>query len=195
MLKRKDGYVLIYVLLVVILLGLFALTISSTSMRNLRAQQNSLSRMEAQYEAEGQIELFWALASDVDENNKSVSGGKVDSDAVINAYIDYIKAGQAQKEDGKPYFELPDDVQIEKNAETGEGDGVSVHHLTMTVIGHSADDSAAVQAVILVRLSTYASSKDGEAFTMLRAAELEYVSYESVNPAQISPQPTQGGAE
>lgn len=59
-LKRDDGYVLVYVLIVFTILSLVAVTICSTAVKNLQAQKAAVARMEARYEAEGYLQQFIA---------------------------------------------------------------------------------------------------------------------------------------
>ena len=54
--KRQEGYVLVYVLIVIVLLALIGSTVCAISVRNLKAQQSSLARAQAAYQAEGQVE-------------------------------------------------------------------------------------------------------------------------------------------
>ena len=54
--KRQEGYVLVYVLIVIVLLALIGSTVCAISVRNLKAQQSSLSRAQASYKAEGRVE-------------------------------------------------------------------------------------------------------------------------------------------
>ena len=58
--KRQEGYVLLYVVVVIILLSVVAMTISTISLRNLQRQQASLERTQQLYAAEGEIERFVA---------------------------------------------------------------------------------------------------------------------------------------
>lgn len=58
--KNSDGYVLGYVLIVIVLLSLLALGVCSIALRNLQTQQASVEQMQEQYETEGLIERFVA---------------------------------------------------------------------------------------------------------------------------------------
>ncbi|MCD8375053.1 MAG: hypothetical protein LUC20_08200 [Oscillospiraceae bacterium] len=61
-LKNNGGYVLIYVLVVFALLSALAGTVSGVALKNLRAQEVAISRMEHLYAAEGKIEELVAKA-------------------------------------------------------------------------------------------------------------------------------------
>lgn len=58
--KHSEGYVLVYVLIVVVILSLLALGVCSIALRNLQSQQASVEQMQERYEAEGSMERFVA---------------------------------------------------------------------------------------------------------------------------------------
>lgn len=58
--KKSDGYVLVYVLIVIVVLSLLALGVCSIALRNLQTQQASVEQMQEQYKTEGLIERFVA---------------------------------------------------------------------------------------------------------------------------------------
>lgn len=54
--KRNDGYALPFVLIVMVIICLVAVSILSFSLDNLKSQKASVERMQSQYVAEGKIE-------------------------------------------------------------------------------------------------------------------------------------------
>ena len=54
--KHDEGYALVLVLVVMIVISLVAATVLTFSLRNLQNQQKSIQRMEDKYEAQGKIE-------------------------------------------------------------------------------------------------------------------------------------------
>lgn len=56
--KHNEGYVLVLVLVVLIVLCLFSTAILTGAQRNLQAQMSSLAYMEDKYRAQGEIEKF-----------------------------------------------------------------------------------------------------------------------------------------
>ena len=68
--KKNDGYVVVYVLIVFTILSLVAVSICSVALKNLKAQRASVDRMEVRYEAEAYLQEFVAkvgqLKSDVE---------------------------------------------------------------------------------------------------------------------------------
>lgn len=84
--KRQEGYVLVYVLIVIVLLALIGSTVCAISVRNLKAQQSSLSRAQASYKAEGQVELaLGTIAAASDVTGWKVSAVKDSDNAAIKA--------------------------------------------------------------------------------------------------------------
>ena len=59
--KHNEGYALPFVLVVMVVLTMVAVSILSFSLRNLQSQQASIDRMKAQYEAAGEIEKVVAV--------------------------------------------------------------------------------------------------------------------------------------
>lgn len=54
--RRNDGYALPFVLVVSVVMCLIAVTVMTFSLDNLQAQQASIGRMQAKYEAAGKVE-------------------------------------------------------------------------------------------------------------------------------------------
>ena len=73
--KHNEGYALPFVLVVLIVMCLIVVGIMDFSLRNLKSQQNTILRMEAKYEAAGQIEQIIATL----ENKKTDSFQKSDT--------------------------------------------------------------------------------------------------------------------
>lgn len=81
--KNNDGYVLPFVLVVMIVLTIIATSLMTAALRNLQSQQKFTERMVDKYQAEGEIEKIVAqLAQNiVSEGNKSET---MDSTALHN---------------------------------------------------------------------------------------------------------------
>lgn len=56
--KAEDGYILLYVMVVVIILCILAASVCTSAVRNLKVQQHSVEHMKFVYEAEGIGERF-----------------------------------------------------------------------------------------------------------------------------------------
>lgn len=55
--KHDEGYALVFVLVVMVVLSLVATTLMTGALKNLQAQNASIERMEAKYVAEGMVEV------------------------------------------------------------------------------------------------------------------------------------------
>lgn len=58
--KRDGGYVLVYVLIVIVLVSALGLSVCSVALRNLQAQERETLQMKDTYAAEGEVERFYA---------------------------------------------------------------------------------------------------------------------------------------
>ncbi len=58
--KKKDGYVIIYVVFVIIFLCIVAVSTCTVALSNLKTQTSYIEQMQKRYEAEGAIEKFMA---------------------------------------------------------------------------------------------------------------------------------------
>lgn len=86
--RNEGGYVLAYVVVVIVILCILVPAACANSLRNLRAQQASIERTRQLYEAEGQIERFVA---EVEEQSKGLQGEGDVSDAKT-AFADKVSA-------------------------------------------------------------------------------------------------------
>ena len=74
--KHDEGYVLVYVTVVLLVFCLVATTILTGALNNLRNQQNAIAKMEDQYAAAGEIEKVIASMD-------ALIAGKATSSVVI----------------------------------------------------------------------------------------------------------------
>ena len=58
--KHNEGYTLPLVMVVLLVLAIVAVTIMTTSLKNMLRQQQFIEQMQAQYEAQGKIEMIVA---------------------------------------------------------------------------------------------------------------------------------------
>ena len=54
--KHDEGYALIFVLVVMVVLSLISISLMTAALRNLQNQQAAVVQMEAKYEAQGKVE-------------------------------------------------------------------------------------------------------------------------------------------
>lgn len=91
--RNNGGYVLVYVMVVIVILCILVPAACSNSLQNLKAQQASIERMQQLYTAEGKIEQFYA---------------EIETKA------------RTLKSEGYPYSEVDDAIKAAKNAFAGE---------------------------------------------------------------------------
>ena len=77
--KHDEGYVLVYVTVVLLVFCLVATTILTGALNNLRNQQNAIAKMEDQYAAAGEIEKVIAQWSAYNWDSIQVSGSETKS--------------------------------------------------------------------------------------------------------------------
>ena len=95
--KSDGGYVLLYVLAVLVVLALLALTVSSIALSNLRGQRAAVGNMQDRYAAEGVMEQAVARLQDSGTGPCSLSGSGFSSrtaaeNALQDACTDLIGA-------------------------------------------------------------------------------------------------------
>lgn len=84
--RETGGYALLYVLIVVLVLCAGAMAICTVALRGYQGQIRSVEQTQQLYQAEGEIEKFVALASDVSGLEAETSGGHSSkNDAVADA--------------------------------------------------------------------------------------------------------------
>lgn len=64
--KHNEGYTLPLVMVVLLVLSIVAVTIMTTSLKNMQRQQGFIEQMQAQYEAQGKIEKVVAKLQNLD---------------------------------------------------------------------------------------------------------------------------------
>ena len=132
-LKRCDGYVLPYVLVVFLILSAVAVSICSTSLNNLKAQEAAVERSKALYEAEGEVEKFVAaklLAI-------PLSDGYTSESAARNALQEEAKKTAEEGEDRVTFLETA---------------GIGEDSFSLTLNAESTFSSARIRVVLRVKL-------------------------------------------
>lgn len=95
--KNNEGYALVFVLVVLVVLCIIAVAIMDTSLRNLESQQNTIQRMKEKYVAAGKIEEVCAAA---ESNVTSVSFPSDGKSLLFLVESDGLKVAAAGREDG-----------------------------------------------------------------------------------------------
>ena len=153
--KHNEGYALALVLVVLVVVCLVAVSILSASLSNLKSQQASVARMQAQYEAQGKIEQ---VVADLKNEFKITTSG-VSAEQVKNI----CKKFAVYQENSFAYNENPEQegddtisfsvaavdtknsVQISctiilmgKISENGQSGGTKLYNITEPQIGYSS---------------------------------------------------------
>lgn len=158
--KETGGYALAYVLIVILVLCAIAMAICTIALRNYQGQVRAVAQTQQLYQAEGEIEIFVALAEDTGELNAALAGKSEEELAALTVeqvYADYVndvKALGADPNDGL----------------TVEYDGIGD---AFTVTCRSG--SVQVEAVIVFRLSGtaekgFTASHTYQSYTINRSA-------------------------
>ena len=87
--KHNEGYALVLVLVVLIVLALLATVILGSAQRNLDAQKNSIEYMKCKYQAQGEIEKIVTTLEIQDEG--TIGYKDEDSTAVVTPLEDSVE--------------------------------------------------------------------------------------------------------
>ena len=123
--KNNDGYVLPFVLVVMIVLCIISTSLMTAALMNLRIQQRFTEQMVAKYEAQGEIEKIVAILTRtvIEPENltpDAISAAFVASDAFEDwdncvQFLDVTQEGE-EVEDGDIDAEKPFDITISLEA-------------------------------------------------------------------------------
>jgi len=100
--KHDEGYALVLVLVVIVVLGIVASALLGLSLRNLQSQTDSVDRMVAKYKAEGEIEIIVAQLNESESpaSLQSLLGSSytvVETDTGKQIAVTFVKVGQGNK--------------------------------------------------------------------------------------------------
>ncbi len=145
--KYDEGYVLVYVMVVLVVFCLVAATILTSALRNLNHQQYEIAKMKDQYAAEGMIEKVVALLD---------KGG----DVVIEEYA------KTEADNVQILEQLLVSIEIIDDPINDEDDGI---YLTMT----AKKDSSTVSYV--VKLDAEKAEKNQSKVTITKLKDYTFV--------------------
>ncbi len=103
--NTDDGYVLLYVVLVVVTLCILATSICTSALNNLKNQQNAAERMKHLYRAEGMIERFLSEAekqTEALEGDNGYDAAEIAMEGALSGIEDVIKDHIATQLSGNP---------------------------------------------------------------------------------------------
>lgn len=84
--KNQDGYILVYVLVVILALSMFAVGLTSHALKNHNIQKNAVTYTQDKYAAEGMIEQFVAELSDAIDLSTEYENPQDEIDAILSGY-------------------------------------------------------------------------------------------------------------
>ena len=88
--KHNEGYTLVLVLVVILVLAACATAVLSFSVQNLKTQQRMVERMQAKYEAQGEIEQIAAQLVRTDEYTYTPGLGQDESKKLQNMIAEWM---------------------------------------------------------------------------------------------------------
>lgn len=122
--KNSGGYVLVYVLIVIVLLSLLALGVCSIALRNLQTQQASVEQMQERYEVEGNMERFVAKLQElqVEDSTYYSAEGTAHSEARSRFWTEVrgMANGIVTLQGVEPAWEVDDSCKLTVQAVLGE---------------------------------------------------------------------------
>lgn len=126
--KRDEGYVLPYVMVIMLVLAIVASSIMAISLKSLKAQQSSIQRMQDQYTAAGEIEKVVALLggektpTQVEDMYKDTDGVQFDAaNLTLVVTVDDVEIRCVLEQDGTQYSYTSYEIGTVTPTETGVG--------------------------------------------------------------------------
>ena len=150
--KRKDGgYVLVYVMVVIVLLCALAAIVCSVALQNLKAQNASLERTRDLYTAEGLAEQF---VGQVQQYKESGESGDTEYDSEEEAFQAAEKAAddafETWRNEMTPSAEEWKRVDVTESKETGTY--TEVFEATIETVGGSIRLQAEIEITFQVQV-------------------------------------------
>ncbi|MBQ8590106.1 MAG: hypothetical protein IJ486_06595 [Firmicutes bacterium] len=152
-----GGYILIYVMVVVMTLCILAASICTSAVRNLKVQQNSIEHMKFVYEAEGIGERFVSeFQKAVQEGEvsytKTIENPNVDSkhssalETIVQEAIDEAKTNASLDPEGKDITIVnADDEEFIRNNIIYEGETVGKFTIQLCIIAGDSELDTEIQ--------------------------------------------------
>lgn len=156
--KQEGGYILAYVLVVVVILCILATGICSVALRNMQTQQASVERTKQLYTAEGRIEQFTAaVQAKAAELPECEAGSKSEAKAQMRqAFLDALD--DAAPGDGFSILEKPGDSEdpgwSEEDADTWQ--------CTVSVASTEGEAAVAAELCVVLGVSCTTHSESDE---------------------------------
>lgn len=166
--RSRGGYVMIYVMVVIVIISAMSLSVSSIALRNLQAQEASIRQMEDTYAAEGMVEMFceWLKLYPFDQAKD------FESQTALNNVWKGSEIGSIGKiEVTKVESVDPDSYEISITATAYAEEHTPGDYLSSPVYG-----TMQVDAVLNITIETHPDDT-----TAVHAKDIKYISY-TVSP-------------
>lgn len=156
--RRDEGYILIYVLVVVVVLCAIVTGVCTVALRNLQTQERSIQRTRALYEAEGAIEEYHARARSI-----SKIEGDGNEAAAVDAFKGVLRTTFLGTEPGEKFSEI-EGLTLDRIALSKIEDDKYVYTVEMHGNEHAEDITMGITATmeITVHYSDETPSKENE---------------------------------
>lgn len=116
--KYNEGYTLVFVMVVLLVIGLLATAILSFSVQNLKNQHASIDRMTAEYEAAARIEKYAAKLEHAIEEKRNNPNPATDDDNAVISYNFNLLENELTNDDPELKVEFRD-VSIKLTSQSG----------------------------------------------------------------------------
>lgn len=182
--KRHDGgYVLVYVVVVIVVLCILIPAACSNSLKNLKAQQASIERMQQLYTAEGQIERYTA---ELKAGAEAIRGSNAEEAQKAFAEIAFDIAA------GMPNSRLETEEDRENFQPAWETDENGNPRCGLSLV--STAESVTVSAGIQVELEIGEDPEaDAETACKITSCTITYISYDISATAETENAGEEGG--
>ena len=116
--RHNEGYTLPLVMVVLLVLAIVAVTIMTTSLKNMLRQQSFIEQMQAQYDAQGKIEMVVAKLQNLDgETTLAEICKDTEGNAIVNYKILEKKDEQDKDKNGQTVELTAKGVAVDKGPE------------------------------------------------------------------------------
>lgn len=173
--KKNDGYVMVYVLIVFTILSFVAVSICTMAVKNLQAQKATINRMEARYEAEGYLQEFMA-------ETELLSSGETVFTSLNDLVVD---VNNALTYDSTDTFPLKSDIHDWNEDDVAVSEGNNSVYVNVTAFDKKELHTVQIQAVVCVPVLIYHDDSELDAlgnpidkYTYMATGEISYISYD-----------------
>jgi len=181
--KHDEGYALVLVLVVMVVLCLVATSVLTIALNNLKKQEDSVARMKAKYEAQGKIEEFYANLQ-YDMINRTIVPFSEDSGIEQISRYDISDDGLASINANGIVNSVT--LNPDLDADTGElGDSI---YITIIADGEYGDEKVYIICVLRLKSDGGIDVDKQTGVYLFKNPSLSYSSYEVTTVA-----PGEGG--